>query len=135
MFRTAICALESSSWSARAASKVSSGRSVIVIVWSGLPAPAGSFGKSTLPKSRRDLCTPDFARGLEDKIEGICLFMVSFARAALAALFIVAIFTAWGIVIGSVLVFIPFVLWAWPRKDEQHERLTPEIDPLARAGQ
>jgi cytochrome c oxidase subunit 1 len=50
-------------------------------------------------------------------------------------MFIVAIFTAWGIVVGAVLVFIPFVLWAWPRKDEQARRLSPEVDPLASAGQ
>jgi cytochrome c oxidase subunit 1 len=50
-------------------------------------------------------------------------------------MFIVAIFTAWGIVVGSVLVFIPFVLWAWPNRKEQEHRLDPEIDPLARAAQ
>ncbi|HUQ47674.1 MAG TPA: cytochrome c oxidase subunit I [Gemmatimonadaceae bacterium] len=49
--------------------------------------------------------------------------------------FIVAIFTAWGIVIGSALVFPAFVLWAWPVKKEQQHRLAAEQDPLARAGQ
>jgi cytochrome c oxidase subunit 1 len=58
-----------------------------------------------------------------------------FAALGTGVMFIVAIFTAWGIVVGSVLVFIPFVLWAWPNRREQNKRLAPEIDPLARAGQ
>jgi hypothetical protein len=32
------------------------------------------------------------------------------------------------------LVFFPFVMWAWPDKKEQQQRLPPEIDPLAEVG-
>jgi cytochrome c oxidase subunit I+III len=49
-------------------------------------------------------------------------------------MFITAIFTAWGIVIGAVLMFPVLAAWAWPRRDEQRKRLPPEVDPLARAG-
>jgi cytochrome c oxidase subunit I+III len=50
---------------------------------------------------------------------------------ATGVMFIVAIFTAWGIVVGAVLVFPAFVLWAWPRKGEQRKRLSAELDPLS----
>jgi len=49
-------------------------------------------------------------------------------------MFITAIFTAWGIAIGSVLIFPVLVAWAWPRRNEQRKRLSSEIDPLSRAG-
>ena len=54
---------------------------------------------------------------------------------ATGVMFIVAIFSAWGIVVGSILVFPAFVLWAWPRKKEQAKRLGGEHDPLASVGQ
>jgi heme/copper-type cytochrome/quinol oxidase subunit 1 len=54
------------------------------------------------------------------------------AALATGVMFILAIFTAWGIVIGAILVFPAFVLWAWPSKREQRKRLPPEVDPLAR---
>jgi cytochrome c oxidase subunit 1 len=54
-----------------------------------------------------------------------------FGALSTGVMFIVAIFTAWGIVIGSVLVFPSFLYWAWPNKPEQDKRLTPERDPLA----
>jgi cytochrome c oxidase subunit 1 len=57
-----------------------------------------------------------------------------FAALATGVMFIVAIFTAWGIVIGAILVFPAFLLWAWPRKSEQQKRLPGEVDPLARVG-
>ena len=56
------------------------------------------------------------------------------AALATGVMFITAIFTAWGIVIGAVLVFPAFLLWAWPRKSDQQRRLPGEVDPLARAG-
>ena len=56
------------------------------------------------------------------------------AALATGVMFITAIFTAWGIVIGLVLLFPPLVLWGWPRKHEQEKRLAGENDPLAFAG-
>ena len=56
------------------------------------------------------------------------------AALATGAMFITAIFTFWGIVIGIALLFVPLVFWAWPKKSEQAARLPPEVDPLARVG-
>jgi cytochrome c oxidase subunit 1 len=56
------------------------------------------------------------------------------AALATGVMFITAIFTAWGLVIGTVLVFPALVAWAWPRRKEQAERLPAEVDPLARVG-
>ena len=67
----------------------------------------------------------------ESKEPSIWPFMAALAT---GVMFITAIFTAWGIVIGAVLVFPALVAWAWPRKDEQAKRLPVEVDPLARAG-
>jgi cytochrome c oxidase subunit 1 len=49
-------------------------------------------------------------------------------------MFITAVFTAWGLVIGAVVVFPPLVMWGWPSKREQAKRLPGELDPLALAG-
>jgi cytochrome c oxidase subunit 1 len=57
------------------------------------------------------------------------------AALATGVMFIVAIFSAWGIVVGAILVFPAFVLWAWPSRREQRHRLAAESDPLARVGQ
>ena len=67
----------------------------------------------------------------ESKEPSIWPFMAALAT---GVMFITAIFTAWGIVIGAVLVFPALVAWAWPRKDEQAKRLPVEVDPLARVG-
>ena len=56
------------------------------------------------------------------------------AALATGVMFIAAIFTFWGLVIGAVLVFPTLVKWAWPVKHEQAKRLPAEVDPLARAG-
>jgi len=45
---------------------------------------------------------------------------------AIGVMFITAIFTVWGLVIGSVLLFPPFVKWAWPDRREQQRRLAGE---------
>lgn len=57
------------------------------------------------------------------------------AALATGVMFITAIFTAWGIVVGAVLVFPAFLFWAWPRRDDQRKRLRAEVDPLASVGQ
>jgi hypothetical protein len=49
-------------------------------------------------------------------------------------MFITAIFTAWGLVIGIILLFFPCVKWGWPVRAEQERRLSGERDPLALAG-
>ena len=49
-------------------------------------------------------------------------------------MFITAIFTAWGLVLGAVLLFIPCVKWGWPERENQEKRLSGEDDPLALAG-
>lgn len=56
------------------------------------------------------------------------------AALATGVMFITAMFTAWGIVIGLVLVFPPLVMWGWPNREEQERRLAGEADPLALAG-
>jgi cytochrome c oxidase subunit I+III len=56
------------------------------------------------------------------------------AALATGVMFITAIFTAWGLVIGALLVFPTLVLWGWPRKHEQAKRLRVEVDGLARVG-
>jgi cytochrome c oxidase subunit 1 len=56
------------------------------------------------------------------------------AALATGVMFITAIFTVWGLVIGLLLLFPPLLLWGWPRKEEQRRRLAGERDPLARAG-
>ena len=56
------------------------------------------------------------------------------AALATGVMFITAIFTFWGLVIGAVLVFPALVKWAWPVKHEQAKRLPAEVDPLARVG-
>jgi cytochrome c oxidase subunit 1 len=53
---------------------------------------------------------------------------------ATGVMFITAIFTAWGLVIGGVLLLPPLILWGWPVKKEQDKRLAGESDPLALAG-
>ena len=46
------------------------------------------------------------------------------AAIATAVLFITLIFTPWGAVIGTVLLFFAFIGWAWPRgKDHQEQRM------------
>jgi cytochrome c oxidase subunit I+III len=46
------------------------------------------------------------------------------AAIATAILFIILIFTPWGLVIGTVLLFLAFIGWAWPRgKDHQEQRM------------
>ena len=56
------------------------------------------------------------------------------AALATGVMFITAIFTAWGLVVGLILLFPPCVMWGWPNKDEQERRLSGERDPLALAG-
>jgi cytochrome c oxidase subunit I+III len=56
------------------------------------------------------------------------------AALATGVMFITAIFTAWGLVIGGILVFPPLVMWGWPNREEQGRRLAGEKDPLALAG-
>jgi cytochrome c oxidase subunit I+III len=56
------------------------------------------------------------------------------AALATGVMFITAIFTAWGLVIGVILLFPACVMWGWPKKDEQEKRLSRERDPLALAG-
>jgi cytochrome c oxidase subunit 1 len=41
---------------------------------------------------------------------------------ATGVMFISAIFTAWGLVLGSVLLFFPLVKWAWPNRHDQSVR-------------
>jgi cytochrome c oxidase subunit 1 len=48
--------------------------------------------------------------------------------------FITAIFTAWGLVIGVILLFPACIMWGWPRRSEQEKRLAGENDPLAVVG-
>jgi cytochrome c oxidase subunit I+III len=46
------------------------------------------------------------------------------AAIATAILFIILIFTPWGLVIGTVLLFLAFLGWAWPRgKDHREQRM------------
>jgi cytochrome c oxidase subunit 1 len=48
------------------------------------------------------------------------------AALATGVMWITAIFTVWGLVLGGVLLFIPLVKWAWPDKEEQRHRLPGE---------
>jgi cytochrome c oxidase subunit 1 len=45
---------------------------------------------------------------------------------ATGVMWISAIFTAWGLVVGAVLLFFPLVKWGWPDRDEQRRRLGGE---------
>jgi cytochrome c oxidase subunit 1 len=56
------------------------------------------------------------------------------AALSTGVMFITAIFTAWGLVIGAVLLFPPLLMWGWPSRREQQRRLPGERDPLARVG-
>jgi cytochrome c oxidase subunit 1 len=56
------------------------------------------------------------------------------AALATGVMFITAIFTVWGLVIGLILLFPPLLMWGWPSRAEQRRRLPGERDPLARAG-
>jgi cytochrome c oxidase subunit 1 len=49
-------------------------------------------------------------------------------------MFITAIFTAWGLVIGLIVLLPPCIMWGWPVRKEQEKRLARETDPLALAG-
>jgi cytochrome c oxidase subunit 1 len=44
------------------------------------------------------------------------------AALATGVMFIWAVFNAWGLVVGGVLLFFPLVMWAWPSRDEQRRR-------------
>jgi cytochrome c oxidase subunit 1 len=44
------------------------------------------------------------------------------AALATGVMFISAIFTAWGLVVGSVLLFFPLVKWGWPDRHDQSVR-------------
>jgi cytochrome c oxidase subunit 1 len=50
------------------------------------------------------------------------------AAIATAVLFITLIFTPWGAVIGTVLLFLAFVGWAWPRGKDHQEQLMIEAE-------
>jgi cytochrome c oxidase subunit I+III len=73
-----------------------------------------------IPDSRQDSKDPSIWPFLAAVVTGV--------------MFISAIFTAWGIAIGSVIMFPVLVAWAWPRRQEQQKRLPSEVDPLARVG-
>jgi cytochrome c oxidase subunit 1 len=53
------------------------------------------------------------------------------AALATGVMFITAIFTAWGLVLGVVLLFVPLVKWGWPNRNEQLRRLRQEPTPEA----
>jgi hypothetical protein len=50
------------------------------------------------------------------------------AAIATAILFIILIFTPWGAVIGTVLLFLAFIGWAWPRGKDHQEQLMIEAE-------
>ncbi|MFN2603112.1 MAG: cytochrome c oxidase subunit I [Gemmatimonadaceae bacterium] len=53
------------------------------------------------------------------------------AAVATGVMFITAIFTAWGLVIGAVLLFFPLFKWGWPDITEQRKRLGGDPTPEA----
>ena len=57
-----------------------------------------------------------------------------FAALGTGVMFITAVFTAWGLVIGLIVLFPPLLMWGWPSRREQAKRLPGEPDPLALAG-
>jgi cytochrome c oxidase subunit I+III len=53
------------------------------------------------------------------------------AALATGVMWITAIFTIWGLVLGGFLLFIPLVKWAWPDRVEQQRRLAGENEQAA----
>jgi cytochrome c oxidase subunit 1 len=51
------------------------------------------------------------------------------AALATGVLFITLIFTEWGLVIGSALLFPTLVAWAWPKKSREPRRVDPAVAP------